>query len=66
MIFTVEDGWLSFHCVDNGIGIGNSPTAGSGLANMSSRASNLGGTCELSHREPSGTILEWRVPISSG
>jgi signal transduction histidine kinase len=66
MVVTVEDGWLAYRCADDGIGIGSAPTAGNGIANMSARAGNLGGTCELPRREPNGTILEWRVPVSSG
>ena len=34
-----------------------------GLRNMSARAQNLGGTCTISKHEPTGTIVEWRVPI---
>ena len=64
LIVSVEEGWLTISCADDGVGIGDSPSAGNGLSNMSTRASNLGGTCILSRREPTGTILEWRVPIS--
>jgi signal transduction histidine kinase len=33
---------------------------------MSTRAENLGGTFTISRREPTGTIVEWRVPLSLG
>jgi two-component system sensor histidine kinase DevS len=62
----VEGEWLSFSLIDNGIGVSDGPSAGSGLRNMSIRAENLGGTFTISRREPSGTIVEWRVPLSLG
>jgi PAS domain S-box-containing protein len=63
MVLEIQDGWLSFSLVDDGIGPPNAPTAGQGLRNMSARANNLGGTCTVSRREPTGTIVEWRVPV---
>ncbi len=62
MVLEIEDGWLSFSLVDDGIGPPNAPTAGQGLRNMSARAHNLGGTCTISRHEPTGTIVEWRSP----
>lgn len=62
-IIAVEGGWLSFSLLDDGAGIVDEPTAGHGLRNMSTRATNLGGTFTVSRRDPLGTILEWRVPI---
>lgn len=63
VIVAVEEGWLSFTLIDNGVGISDEPTAGHGLRNMSIRATNLGGICSISRREPTGTIVEWKVPI---
>ncbi len=63
MVLEIGDGWLSFSLVDDGIGPPNAPTAGHGLRNMSARAHNLGGTCTISRHEPTGTIVEWRVPV---
>jgi PAS domain S-box-containing protein len=63
VVLEVQDGWLSFSLVDDGIGPPNAPSAGQGLRNMSARAHNLGGTCTISGHEPTGTIVEWRVPI---
>jgi signal transduction histidine kinase len=51
--------------VDDGIGIAEGPSAGEGLRNMSTRASNLGGRCTVSRRHPTGTLVEWRVPACS-
>ena len=63
MVLEIQNGWLSFSLVDDGIGPPNAPTAGQGLRNMSARAHNLGGTSTISRHEPTGTIVEWRVPI---
>ncbi|HEY5273889.1 MAG TPA: PAS domain S-box protein [Acidimicrobiales bacterium] len=62
-IVAVEEGWLCFSLVDDGVGISGEPSAGQGLRNMSTRAANLGGTFNVSRREPTGTVVEWRVPI---
>jgi signal transduction histidine kinase len=54
---------LSLRIVDNGVGISANGRR-SGLANLASRASRLGGTFEVSPRNGSeGTRLEWRVPL---
>jgi signal transduction histidine kinase len=47
---------------DDGEGLGGR-THESGLANMRSRAEGLGGSLTLAAGEPSGTRLEWRVPL---
>ncbi len=62
-IVDVEDGTLRFSLADDGIGIDDLPTAGQGLRNISLRAIKLGGSCTVSRREPSGTIIEWKVPL---
>jgi len=63
VVVSVEEGWLSLSIVDDGIGIAEGPHAGHGVRNMVTRASNLGGTCTVSRREPTGTTIAWRVPI---
>ncbi len=63
-VVSVEGDWLSFSLVDDGVGVGDGPTAGNGMRNMSTRAENLGGSCTISRRNPNGTIVEWRVPLS--
>ncbi len=63
IVLEIEDGWLKFSLVDDGIGPPKAPSAGQGLRNMSARAHNLGGTCTVSRHEPRGTIVEWRVPV---
>ena len=58
-VVAVEGEWLSFSLIDDGVGVGDGPSAGNGIRNMSTRAENLGGTCTISRREPKG-------PSSSG
>jgi signal transduction histidine kinase len=62
-VVAVEDEWLSFSLSDDGVGVSDGPSAGSGLRNMSTRAENLGGTFTISRRKPTGTIVVWRVPL---
>jgi PAS domain S-box-containing protein len=51
---------------DNGIGLPAQAAqgGGNGLANMAARARKLDGTCQLTPASPSGTILEWRIPLA--
>jgi signal transduction histidine kinase len=65
-VVAVEGEWLSFSLNDNGVGVSDGPSAGNGLRNMATRAENLGGTFTISQREPTGTIVEWRVPLLLG
>ncbi|HEX6873497.1 MAG TPA: GAF domain-containing sensor histidine kinase [Micromonosporaceae bacterium] len=58
----VQGGRLTLTVADNGIGI-SEETERSGLANMSDRAVRRGGTFELRRNEPTGTIVEWSVPL---
>jgi PAS domain S-box-containing protein len=62
-VVAVEGEWLSFSLIDDGVGIGDGPSAGNGIRNMSTRAENLGGSCTVSQRHPKGTVVEWRVPL---
>jgi signal transduction histidine kinase len=54
---------LRLRVADNGRGIGSDVTRRSGLGNISTRADHLGGTSALTPNEPSGTVLEWTVPL---
>jgi signal transduction histidine kinase len=49
--------------VDDGQGIPSAPKRSGGLSNMMWRAAELGGTCSVGANTPSGTVLEWRVPV---
>lgn len=62
-VISIEDGSVSLLVSDDGVGISSGPFAGQGLRNMSTRAADLGGNFEARRREPSGTVLEWRVPL---
>jgi signal transduction histidine kinase len=56
---------LVLRVTDNGTGIGPG-TRRSGLANMSERAEQLGGTLRVGSADATtgtGTLLEWRVPL---
>lgn len=63
-VVALDEGWLDFSLSDDGVGVTDGPFAGSGLRNMATRATSLGGTCTLRRRDPTGTILEWRVPLT--
>jgi signal transduction histidine kinase len=63
-VVSIEEEWLLFSLVDDGVGVGDGPSAGNGMRNMLTRAENLGGTFSVRRREPRGSILEWRVPIA--
>jgi len=60
---TIEATDLVLRVVDNGIGIGEPASSGSGLANIRERAEGLGGRCDVSSPDGSGTTLVWRVPV---
>ncbi|GGW54905.1 histidine kinase [Streptomyces lucensis JCM 4490] len=62
----VTDTALRLRVADNGRGIGPAVARSSGLANLRERAEEMGGTFGLSPNEPSGTVVEWAVPLPSG
>ena len=47
---------------DDGVGVPDEVLGGRGLANMSSRAHDLGGSCTVERAPGGGSILTWRVP----
>lgn len=49
---------------DNGCGIPDGNTRSSGLANMTHRAEQLGGTCEITNPPEGGTRVHWVAPLS--
>jgi signal transduction histidine kinase len=51
---------LTVAVLDDGRG---GATESSGLRNLRERAQRLGGDCEVSDVEPSGTRVDWHVPI---
>ncbi|NND73723.1 MAG: PAS domain S-box protein [Ilumatobacter sp.] len=48
---------------DDGVGIGGSPKRRGGISNMMWRAAELGGTCTVEPGTPTGTSLQWHVPV---
>ncbi|MGW2700076.1 sensor histidine kinase [Streptomyces sp. NPDC001340] len=60
------DRTLRLTVADNGRGVDPAVTRRSGLANLRSRAEELGGTFDVARRDPSGTLLEWTVPLPVG
>ncbi|MEV4227401.1 GAF domain-containing sensor histidine kinase [Streptomyces bobili] len=60
------DRLLRLTVADNGRGLSPEVTRRSGLANLRTRAEELGGSFNLTSCEPSGTLLEWTVPLPHG
>jgi PAS domain S-box-containing protein len=63
IVIGADRGWATLSVADDGIGIPDVPAAGHGLANMRARAEGLGGNVTVSRRQPSGTVVDWRVPL---
>jgi nitrate/nitrite-specific signal transduction histidine kinase len=57
---------LALLITDDGRGLPSSYAAGSGLRNMSSRASELGGRLDVSAAPGGGTVVQWVVPLTPG
>jgi two-component system sensor histidine kinase DevS len=64
---TIEcaDGDVSLVVEDDGGGVPSHPKPRGGLSNMMWRAAELGGTCSIEPKAPSGTRLVWAVPIGA-
>ncbi len=60
-----SEGNLFVTVSDDGLGIPQSHQLGSGLLNMHDRAARLGGTCNVSSGEQSGTTVRWTIPVGS-
>ena len=58
----VQDRELLLRIADNGRGLPEDRQE-SGLRNARRRAADRGGSLRLMPEEPSGTVLEWRVPL---
>lgn len=54
---------LRLRVSDNGRGIDPAVTRRSGLDNLHRRATDLGGSLTLTPNEPTGTLVEWTVPL---
>ncbi|MGW7681563.1 GAF domain-containing protein [Kribbella sp. NPDC054772] len=58
----VDAGQVLARVSDNGIGI-NQRSRNSGLRNLAERAEALGGTVDMTDKEPHGTVVELRAPL---
>jgi signal transduction histidine kinase len=58
----VADGRFSVTVADNGVGI-SQDAARSGLENLRERATRHGGRFTMRNAEPTGTVVEWSIPL---
>ena len=63
VVIHLRDDVVRLSVADDGVGFPGGPSAGSGLTNMAERARSLGGSLATKPRNPTGTLLEWEVPI---
>ncbi|MDP1806579.1 MAG: hypothetical protein Q8K72_15490, partial [Acidimicrobiales bacterium] len=62
----VAEADLVLRVLDDGHGLGAERRAGAkGLANMEARAARLGGSVLVKPGPEGGTLVEWRVPLTS-
>jgi signal transduction histidine kinase len=63
VVVAAEADTLVVSVADDGVGLRGGRTAGNGLRNIAERARSLSGSVSVSARNPSGTLVEWRVPF---
>jgi signal transduction histidine kinase len=59
---TAEDTEIALRITDDGVGLPDPLPRSSGINNLMNRARTLGGAASWTANEPTGTVLEWRVP----
>ena len=59
----VRDSWLHVRITDDGVGLIEAPSRGRGVDNLRSRATQAGGTFEMSRTSSGGTEVRWAVPL---
>jgi PAS domain S-box-containing protein len=64
VVIVAEDNMLLVSVADNGVGPPRGRSAGNGLRNIAERARALSGSVSITARSPSGTLVEWSVPIT--
>lgn len=62
VVVQLEADNLELSVADNGVGLPVAPAGGDRLSNMAERAGKLGGSFTAT-RNPSGTVIEWKVPL---
>jgi two-component system, NarL family, sensor kinase len=60
------NGALNVVIEDDGLGMPDRFRAGVGLTSMRERASELGGTCSITRRDPTGTTVCAVLPLTAG
>jgi signal transduction histidine kinase len=67
VLVAVRDDELLLEVTDDGVGLVSTGTSTrrSGLANIASRAEQLGGTLDLESAPGAGTKVSWRIPLGS-
>ena len=63
LTLTLENSGLVLEISDDGSGIDDCRPGGHGLANMTSRAKRLDGSCQITNNESAGATLTWRVCV---
>ena len=63
VVLAVGEGWVTLSVSDDGVGFTAGPVAGHGMDNMRARAQQFGGEFQVLARTPSGTLVQWRVPL---
>ncbi len=63
VVVSVADGWVTLSVADDGVGYSPGPAAGHGMENMQARAMQFGGEFSVARRHPTGTLVQWRVPL---
>jgi signal transduction histidine kinase len=65
VIVDSDEEWCRILVRDDGVGFDqDAPPSGMGLANLAARASNLGGSADLSSNPGAGTTVEVRLPLN--
>ncbi|WP_406733660.1 sensor histidine kinase [Streptomyces sp. NBC_01794] len=61
----VTSAHLTLRVTDNGRGTAPAGAHRSGLANLHTRAEELGGALVLAPNQPTGSVVDWSVPLST-
>jgi PAS domain S-box-containing protein len=59
----IDDGYVVVRVADDGVGPPPRVLRPGGLANLASRAEEVGGSFELTAHRPAGSVLVWKAPV---